>query len=271
MTSTEILARTRDFKSAHNVTVSGEGATTVVLANGFGTDLTIWSRVLPWLERRYRVVRFNWLIDHNHYDTARYSSLHGFADDLLALLLAINAPPCLYIGHSMAAMAGMLAAKRTPERFKGMVMLAPSPCFVNRGEYVGGFEREQIDALLHDLGSDYLNWVTAFSPLAVAAPPDRPEVAEFTRSLLAMRPDVAFSMALTVFNMDLRDQLDGFDVPTTIVQTSDDIAVPMAVAQYLHARWPNSRLEEIDASGHFPHLTAPAQLIAILGRSLPLS
>lgn len=268
MTSTEILARTRDFAKSRKITVSGQGTATVVLANGFGTDQSAWGRVLPWLEQRYRVVRFDWVIDPQHYDSARYSSTHGFADDLLAVLIATDSSPCLYIGHSMAGMIGMLAAKRAPERFRAMVMLAPSPCYVNQPGYVGGFEPQQIEQILHEIGGDYLNWAHNFSPVAVAAAPDCPEVAEFTRSLLAMRPDVAFSMALTVFKLDLRNHLEGFHTPTTIVQTRDDIAVPMAVAEYLHRHWPQSRLEVIETAGHLPHLTAPAQLIAILERHL---
>lgn len=269
MTSTEILARIRNFRELHRVAVSGEGKTTIVLGNGFGTDQTMWQHILPWLEKRYRVVRFDWLIDPDHYDSSRYGSLAGFVDDLLAVLIATDTPPCLYVGHSMGSMIGMLAAKRAPERFRALTMLAPSPCFVNQPGYVGGFERPEIDQLLHDLGSDYLNWVDHFSPLAVAQPAGRPDTAEFARSLRAMRPDVAFSMALTVFKMDLRDQLNGFTHPTTIVQTRDDIAVPMAVPQFLLAHWPQARLEMIETAGHFPHLTAPDQLIAILGRCLP--
>lgn len=269
MISTEILARTRHLKELHHLTVSGEGAATLVLANGFGTDLTIWRHILPWLEKRYRVIRFNWLIDPRHYDSSRYATLNGFVEDLLALLIATDTQTCTYMGHSMGGMIGMLAAKRAPERFRHLTMLSPSPCFTNHPGYPGGFESHEIDQFLHDLGGDYLNWVNNFSPLAVAAPPDRPEVSEFARSLAAMRPDVAFSMALTVFKMDLRDQLDGFTCPVTLVQTRDDIAVPMEVAEYLHARWPQSRLEIIDTSGHFPHLTAPGQLIDILERTMP--
>lgn len=269
MTSLEILARTRDFKQRLNITVSGRGSRCVVLANGFGTNQTMWLRVLPWLEERYRVLRFDWVIDPHHFDSARYATIHGFVDDLLAVLMATDAAPCLYVGHSMACMVGMLAAKKAPEKFRAMVMLAPSPCYMNRPGYNGGFDPDDIEALLRDVGSNYLDWVKTFSPVAVAAGADRPEVAEFTRSLLAMRPDVAFAMALTVFKLDLRDQLDGFSTPTTIVQTRNDMAVPMSVAEYLHQRWPHSRLEIIEASGHFPHMTAAPKLIEIFERVLP--
>lgn len=268
MTAPELRARDPAFLAALNIRDSGQGRVPVVLANGFGTDLTFWDQVLPWLEQRFRVIRFDWIIDPRHYDTNRYASVDGFADDLLAVLMALNLPPCLYVGHSMAGMVGMVAAKRAPERFRAMTMLAPSPCYTNHPGYRGGFDPAQIDGLLKALGDDYLAWAASFSPQAVAAPADGPEVAEFTRTLTAMRPDVAFAMALTVFKMDLRDRLDGFAVPTTIVQTRDDIAVPVAVAEYLCERWPQARLEMIETAGHFPHLTAPAQLIAILARCL---
>lgn len=269
MHTAELLLRTRDFPETRHIAVSGRGTSTVVLANGFGTDQTMWRRVLPWLEERYRVVRFDWVIDPRHYDSARYASLHGFVDDLLAVLIATDTRRCHYVGHSMAGMIGMLAAMRAPERFGHMVFLSPSPCFVNHPDYRGGFEPSEIDKLLDDLSADYVDWVGSFTPLAVAAAADRPEVAEFTRSLLAMRPDVAFSMALTVFKMDLREQLGGFTHPVTIVQTRGDIAVPMEVVEYLQARWPRSRVEMIDTEGHFPHLTAPDQLRDILARALP--
>lgn len=269
MTSTQVLARTNNFRDLHRVTVSGRGDTTLVLGNGFGTDQTIWQRILPWLEQRYRVVRFDWLIDPYHYDASRYATLDGFADDLLAVLIATDTRRCLYVGHSMATMVGMLAAKREPEWFLHLVMLAPSPCFVNHPDYGGGFSQAEIDQLLHELGRDYVQWIEEFSPRAVAAPPDCPETEEFANSLRAMRPDVAFSMALTVFHMDLRNRLDGFAHPVTIAQTRDDIAVPLAVAHYLQRQWPQATLEVIDAAGHFPHLTAPAQLIDILNRHLP--
>lgn len=268
MTAPELRARDPAFLATLNIRDSGQGEVPVVLANGFGTDQSFWNQIMPWLDQRFRVIRFDWIIDPRHYDSDRYSRVDGFADDLLAVLLALNLPPCLYVGHSMAGMVGMLAAKRAPDRFRAMVMLAPSPCYTNHPGYQGGFESEQIEGLLHALAEDYLAWVASFSPQAMAAPADGPEVAEFTRALTAMRPDVAFAMALTVFKMDLRDRLDGFAIPTTIVQTRDDIAVPVAVAEYLCARWPQARLEMIETSGHFPHLTAPAQLISILARCL---
>ncbi|HTH18064.1 MAG TPA: alpha/beta fold hydrolase [Magnetospirillum sp.] len=264
MLTHDLLARVRDLPKWHRITVSGKGSQTVVLANGFGTDQTFWRGLLPWLEERFRVVRFDWLIDPDHFDSSRYKSLEGFAEDLLAIQMATDAAPCLYVGQSMGAMVGMLAARRRPDFFRSMVMLAPSPCFINHPGYRGGFDQEGIDALLGQIGHDYMEWVKSFSPLVVAAPPSHQDAQEFARCLMALRPDVALSMALTVFKMDLRNSLDGFQTPVTIVQTKHDIAVPMDVAQYLHDRWPQSRLEVIEAEGHVPQLTAPQEVTRVM-------
>lgn len=268
MVSYALLARTSTFRERHHITVSGQGTETVVLANGFGTNQTVWHHILPWLENRYQVVRFDWCLDYLHYDSARYTRIDGFVEDLLAVIMATECRPCIYIGHSLAGMIGMLAGKREPDFFTRMIMLAPSPCYINDNTYVGGFEQSDIDDILSHMGSNYVAWAQSFSPLAVAQPADRPEVAEFARSLLAMRPDEAFAMALTTFKLDLRSQLGGFHIPTTIIQTRNDIAVPMAVAQYLRECWPASTLEVIEASGHLPHLTAPNEVTSILSRVL---
>jgi len=190
MLTHDLLARVRDLPKWHRITVSGKGSQTVVLANGFGTDQTFWRGLLPWLEERFRVVRFDWLIDPDHFDSSRYKSLEGFAEDLLAIQMATDAAPCLYVGQSMGAMVGMLAARRRPDFFRSMVMLAPSPCFINHPGYRGGFDQEGIDALLGQIGHDYMEWVKSFSPLVVAAPPSHQDAQEFARCLMALRPDV---------------------------------------------------------------------------------
>lgn len=260
----DLLSRMRDLPERYHLTISGAGEQSVVLANGFGTNQNLWQGVLPWLESRFRVVRFDWVIDPPHFDTARYATLDGFAEDLLAILVASDATPCLYVGQSMGAMAGMLAAKRRPDFFRTMVMLAPSPCFINQPGYVGGFDQGEIEGLLKQMAADYMEWVKAFSPLVVAQKPGDRAATEFARCLLGMRPDVAFSMALTVFKMDLRDRLGGFSIPTTIVQTKHDMAVPLEVAHYLRDHWPQARLEVIEAEGHLPHLTAPDEVVRVL-------
>ncbi|WP_425006457.1 alpha/beta fold hydrolase [Novispirillum sp. DQ9] len=237
------------------VSVSGAGTRTVVLGNGFGTTQASWSRVLPWLEQRFRVVRFDWMTAPQHYDYTRYFSLEAYAADLLGVVARTGGAPCVFIGHSMSGMIGMLAGKARPEAFERMVMINPSPCYINGPGYVGGFSEDEVNGLLTALSDNYQTWVDGIAPLIVGDGASRQQVQEFAEGLLAMRPDVAFSMALTLFRSDLRAHLPGFAVPTTIVQSTRDVAVPVAVADYLCRAWPDCRVRLVDASGHLPHMT----------------
>lgn len=257
-----------DFLEKMNVTVSGAGDQTVVLGNGFGTTQAAWAQVLPWLEERFRVVRFDWPVTPRHFDHIRYSTLDAYAEDLLAVIEATQAAPCTLIGHSMSGMVGMLAGRMAPRAFTRMVMINPSPRYINDEGYTGGFSREQIAALISSLNENYLDWVRSFAPVVVGGQPEDPAVAEFAEGLLSLRPDVAMSMVITIFRSDLRDRLSGFTVPTTIIQSTADPAVPVGVAEYLCRHWPDCRVELLDMQGHLPHLTHAPLLVEALERIL---
>lgn len=260
---------TEALRDRLRITVSGSGPRTVVLGNGFGTTQAVWRRLLPWLEARARVVRFDWPIDPGHFDHQRYSSLDAYATDLLAVIAETSAAPCILIGHSMSGMIGMLAGKARPEAFEKIIMINPSPRYINDDTYHGGFSQEDVSALIKAVSDNYLAWVENFAPAMVGADAGSPEVQEFADGLLGMRPDVAMSMAVTLFQSDLRDRLEGFSVPTAIIQSTHDPAVPVAVADYLHRHWPNSRVIPLEASGHLPHLTCAPRLKDALAPLLP--
>lgn len=267
--SPDYLTRLRGFSARHHIRQSGTGRQTVVLANGFGTDHSIWRRLLPWLEERYRVVRFDWATDPGHYDATRYQHIESYAEDLLAVMTHAKARPSILICHSMGGMVGMLAERMLPGQFQRMVMLAPSPCYRNFPGYNGGLAEAEIRGLLEQVGEDYMNWADHFPPIAVGASASTDEIQEFTRSLKALRPDIALSMATTIWKIDLRDRLDGFTVPTDIILSTRDPAVPVDVAHYLARRWKQARLFLIDGAGHLPHLTHPEQVLAVLRTCLP--
>jgi sigma-B regulation protein RsbQ len=259
-----LLPREIDFIRKMNLRITGSGAETLLLGNGFGTDQRVWMKLLPWLEQRFRVVRFDWPVDPVHFDAARYAWLESFVDDLLAVVAATGGAPCSLIGHSMSAMIGMLAARREPAAFKRIVMIAAAPRYVLDSDYPGGMTAGDVEALLERMGDDYLAWSEEFSPVAVGLRHDPDLIDDFRRGLIAMRPDVALSMAETLFRMDLRDQLSGYATPTVLIQPTCDPVVPVAVGQYLARRWPQASLEIIETSGHLPHLTAPDAVLAVL-------
>ena len=239
-----------------------------MLGNGFGTNKSFWRELTPWLEQRFRVVRFDWSVTPEHFDSVRYGSLDGYCDDLLAIIETTGSKPCILIGHSMSAMIGMRAAKRERAFFEQIVMIAPAPCYVSHARYPAGFSQEDIDALLDRIGDDYVAWISAFAPVAVGDPQQRDVIDDFQRSLKAMRPDIALTMARLIFSMDVRAELDGFDTPVTIIRPNGDPVVPVAIGQFLAQRWPQARLDIIESVGHLLHLTAPQKVIEVLERAL---
>jgi sigma-B regulation protein RsbQ len=195
--------------------------------------------------------------------------LERFADDLLRVLAAAEVDRCHYVGHSIGAIIGMLASIARPEKFERLILIGASPCYLDRPGYKGGFTPETLNAMLDPITRNYQAWVEGLSQLAVGAGPDDPATMDFGRSLLAMRPEIALAVLNVVLRSDMRERLPEVTVPAVIVQTRDDPAVPMAVAEHLWDKLAGSVLEVIDAHGHLPHLSAPEKVVGVLEKHLP--
>ncbi|MCT7959511.1 alpha/beta hydrolase [Laspinema sp. D1] len=252
--TTSILAR-------NNVNLLGQGRETMIFAHGFGTDQTAWDNQVKVFEPNYRIVLFDLVgcgnSDLSAYSPRRYSSLHSYAEDLLDLCHELKLENCIFVGHSVSAMVGILAALSEPKRFKQLILLNPSPRYLNDGGYVGGFEQSDLDGLYQAMSSNYHAWASGFAQL-IMGNLDRPELGiGFAKTILAMRPDIALSIAKTIFQSDHRGDLSRLQVPTVILQSTHDPAVPAVVGEYLAEKIPNSTLIPIKSEGHLPHLSTP--------------
>jgi sigma-B regulation protein RsbQ len=257
-----------DILQRHNVHVSGEGDTTIVFAHGFGCDQNMWRFIAPSFEDRFRVVLYDLMgsgmSDLSAYDRGRYGSLHGHADDVLEIVDEVSAGPVVFVGHSVSAMIGMLADLKAPGRFRGQVMVGPSPCYINDGDYVGGFNRADIESLLETLESNYLGWSSTMAP-AIMGAPGQPELgAELTNSFCRTDPDIAKHFARVTFMSDNRADLPRLQTPTLVLQCSDDIIAPVCVGEYMHRVLPNGTLRIIENVGHCPHMSAPGASTAAM-------
>jgi sigma-B regulation protein RsbQ len=249
----------------NNVHLSGQGKTTMFLAHGFGCDQNMWRLLEPTYAERYKIVLFDLVgsggSDLKAYDRTKYSTLQGYADDVCELVAEYADGPAIFVGHSVSSMIGMLANLKTPERFAGQVMIGPSPCYINDGDYVGGFTRKDIEGLLETLDSNYLGWSSNMAP-AIMGAPDKPELGvELTNSFCRTDPEIAKQFAHVTFMSDLREELPRLTAPTLIVQCNDDLIAPVAVGQYMKSRLPRSMLAVIANIGHCPHLSAPGACI----------
>lgn len=235
---------------------------TVVLAHGFGCDQNLWRLVTERLAPQFRVVLFDHVgsggSDPEAWDGDRYASLGGYADDILQIVRDLDLHEITFVGHSVAAMMGVLAVAADPERFAKLVLLTPSPCYIDGdGDYRGGFTHDDIDELLASMESNYLGWSRAMAP-NIMGTPDRPELGdELTDSFCRTDPVMARVFARTTFLSDNRADLQRVSVPTLVIECARDTLAPRDVGAYVHRHIGNSRLVTLDASGHCPHLSAP--------------
>jgi sigma-B regulation protein RsbQ len=240
----------------------------MIFAHGFGCDQNMWRFVAPAFEADFQTVLFDHVgagrSDLAAYDRAKYATLRGYADDVVEICRELDLQDVVFVGHSVSAMIGVLAAIEEPARFDRLVLVGPSPCYVNDGDYVGGFDREDIDGLLESLDSNYLGWSSTMAPVIVGNP-DRPELGEeLTNSFCRTDPDIAKHFARVTFLSDNRADLSRVRTPSLILQCSADVIAPEAVGRYLHRHLPDSELVFMKATGHCPNLSAPDETIAAM-------
>jgi sigma-B regulation protein RsbQ len=255
-----------DVLRRNNVRVSGNPAgRPLMFAHGFGCSQEMWRYVAPAFEAEHRVVLFDAVgagqSDLAAYDRGKYDSLHGYADDVLEILEALDLEDVVFVGHSVSAMVGVLAANRAPSRIGALVLVGPSPRYLNDDGYAGGFDRPDIDGLLDALDANYLDWSAQLAPV-IMGNPDRPELGqELTASFCSTDPAVARHFARVTFLSDNRRDLAEVVAPTLILQCSDDAIAPRPVGEYVHRQIRDSRFVVLEASGHCPNLSHPDQLI----------
>ncbi|GAA3148022.1 alpha/beta hydrolase [Planomonospora alba] len=255
-----------DVLARNNVTISGNlSGKTIVFSHGFGCDQSMWRFVAPAFADDHRIVLFDHLgyggSDLASYSAERHSSLDGYARDLLEICRELDIEQAVFVGHSVAAMIGVLAANEEPERFERLVLVGPSPCYIDDGDYVGGFSRQDIDELLESLDSNYLGWSGAMAPM-IMGNPDRPELGEeLTNSFCRTDPAIARRFARATFLSDNRDDLRRVRARTLVLQCSEDVIAPRQVGEYVHRAIPGSELVLMKATGHCPNLSAPEETV----------
>lgn len=253
----------------NNVRVTGRGAQPMLFAHGFGCDQNMWRFVAPAFEEDYRVVLFDYVgsggSDLSAYDPEKYGTLRGYAQDVLDVIHALDLTDVVFVGHSVSSMVGVLAANEEPERFAHLIMVGPSPRYINEApDYVGGFERTDIEGLLETMERNYVGWANFLAP-AIMKNPDRPELSqELETSFCSTDPVIARHFAEATFFADNRDDLSAVRVPSLIMQCSEDIIAPLAVGDYLRRTMPDSTLRVLSATGHCPHMSHPEETIQVI-------
>ena len=252
-----------DVLSRNNISVQGAGRRPMMLAHGYGCDQNMWRYFWPAFATDRQIILF----DHvgaggsqlSAYDPVKYSSLEGYATDVIEMCEQLQLKDTEFIGHSVSAMIGVLAAVRRPDLFSHLVLMAPSACYINEGSYVGGFSHGDIMSLLDQLDSNYLGWSRAMAPV-IMGNPERPALSEeLTASFCRTDPAIAKAFAHVCFLCDHRADVARVVTPSLILQCSQDLIAPDSAGRFIHEHIPGSTFVKLRATGHCPHLSAPQE------------
>jgi sigma-B regulation protein RsbQ len=252
----------------NNITVHGEGTQVMLMAHGYGCDQNMWRFITPAFSSKYKIVLFDHVgsgkSDITAYDFKKYSSLQGYADDIIEICESLNLKNVILIGHSVASMMGLLAANKAPHLFDSLIMVGPSPRYINDETYYGGFEEADIRELLESLESNYLGWSSAIAPV-IMGNADKPELSkELENSFCQNNPEIAKHFANVTFLGDNRHDLSKLTTRTLILQSTSDVIAPEAVGKYTNEQLKNSSIVVMEATGHCPHMSAPQETIELV-------
>lgn len=258
----------RTIASRNNVTIFGKGTRPMMFAHGFGCDQNMWRFITPAFENDYKIILFDYVgagkSDISAYSPERYSTLYGYAQDVLEICEELELSDVIFVGHSVSSMIGLLAANDRPDYFSKLIMVGPSPSYINSEDYVGGFERKDLEGLIETMEKNYIGWANFLAP-NIMGNPDRPHLGqELTDSFCSTDPVIARHFAEATFFSDNRNDLKKNRIPTLILQCSEDIIAPMEVGAYLEKNLPFSTLKVMKATGHCPHMSEPEETIALM-------
>ncbi len=253
----------------NNVKIFGEGEEVLLFVHGYGCDQSMWRFITPSFEKNYKLILLDLVgsgkSDESKYSFKKYDSLEGYSDDIIEICESLDLHNINFIGHSVSAMIGVLASIKKPSIFKNLILIGPSPCYINDDTgYEGGFSRKDIDELVETLDTNYLGWSSAMAPI-IMDNPDRPELAEeLEQSFCQNNPDIAKHFAKVTFLGDNRNDLKNVTVKTLVLQSSVDAIAGINVGEYVQENIVNSELVILDTIGHCPHLSAPKETIFAL-------
>jgi sigma-B regulation protein RsbQ len=252
----------------NHVKISGHGKKAMMFAHGYGCDQNMFRFITPAFEKDYTLILFDHVgagrSDLSQFERSKYETLDGYAADVLEICRELDLRDVIFVGHSVSAMIGILAANREPERFEKLILIGPSPCYLNDGDYRGGFSREEIEGLLDFLDRNYLGWSKTMAPV-IMGNADRPELAaELDNSFCRTDPEIAKHFARVTFLSDNRADLPLVRVPSLVLQCSVDSIAPVPVGEFVHRQLAGSSLVVMKATGHCPHLSAPQETISAI-------
>lgn len=258
-----------DIIKRNNVTILGKGEKTLLFGHGFGCEKNMWRYITPAFKKEYRIVLFDYVgsggSDLNHYDSSKYSTLDGYKQDVLDIVEALNLKEVIFVGHSVSSMIGLLSSLEKPDSFEKLIMIGPSPCYLNTKDgYKGGFDESDVNHLLEMMEMNFSGWASYMAPIGMHQEKDTVQTKELEQTFKANNPNMAREFAEATFFSDCRKKLSLSKIPTLIMQCSEDSIVPLAIGEYLNEHLENSVMHVMNAKGHYPHISNPEETIGMI-------
>lgn len=249
----------------NNVLIKGNGTRIIMFVHGFGCDQNMWRYVYPAFEEDYKIVLLDLVgaggSDLSSFDPGKYGDLEGYADDIIEVAKHLQMKEIIYVGHSVSSLLGIIASQKVPGLIQSLILVAPSPSYINEGDYVGGFTKPEIEELLESLDQNHLGWSQTMAPVIMGNPAREDLNEELTNSFCRTDPVIAKHFARTTFLSDKRKLLTHVNIPTLILQCSNDVIAPVSVGTFMHQQIKDSKLVLMEATGHCPNLSAPLETI----------
>lgn len=264
-----VVSTMKDIMKRNNVTILGKGKKAIVFAHGFGCEQGMWRYITPAFEKDYRLILFDYVgsgeSDMTAYDAIKYSQLEGYAQDVIDVIETMELEKVIFVGHSVSSMIGLTASIQKPELFEKLVMIGPSPCYINSQDgYEGGFEESDIHELLDMMEMNFAGWASYMAPMAMEQTKDTQQVRDLENTFVSNDPRIARQFAEVTFFSDCRNLLPFVEIDTLILQCSQDSIVPLEVGNYLQKNLKNGELCVLEAKGHYPHISHPEKTIAAI-------
>ncbi len=254
-----------DILKRNNVQISGNGTQVIMFAHGFGCDQGMWRYITPAFEKEYQIVLFDYVgcgkSDIGSYTEARYGSLEGYALDIIEICRELKLKDVIFVGHSVSSMVGMLASIREPHLFKSLILVCPSPCYINKPGYYGGFEEKDLEDLMEVMDNNYVGWASFLAPVVMKNPGSPELTEELENSFCSMDKEITANFARVTFFSDNRSDLQKVLVPSLILQCAEDDIASKEVGQYVHRELKGSEIRYMKATGHCPHMSHPDETI----------
>jgi 3-oxoadipate enol-lactonase len=226
----------------------------LVLSHAVATDHSLWDSLIPFLAKRYRILRYD-ARGHGKTDApAGDYSLTMMCDDVVGLLDALQIDRAHFLGLSMGGMVGLGLALAHPERLLSSIV-CDARASSNDAYRTAWIERRQqvaVSGMGTVVASSIERWFTAQTLRS------EPDIVEHARHMIMRTPVTGYcGAAAALMQFDYENRLPEIALPVLYLVGQEDLGAPPEVMLEMHRRTFGSRFVGIPHAGHLSVMERP--------------